>query len=404
MSRLVGRAWQGRQLTGVDRVAAAYASHSFQQGHADTPRATRATRALLRWRGLRRVLTPRASRQLHQLLQPAEHHGTAALRRALVHLLSWPGHFEPDTCLRGSTVIYPTHTGLEHPGLAPWVRRTQQQALFFLHDLIPLTHPEYCRAGTPAAHALRLAHMAQCGSGIIVNSMATQHELQAHAQDRGWSLPPVLVAPLAAGPWGASESSAGQDTPSPLAAPYFVVLGTIEARKNHLLLLQVWRELVARYGDDAPHLIVIGQRGWECEQVLDMLDRCERIRTHVKEVSACPDAQVRAYLRHARALLFPSFAEGFGLPLVEALQLGTPVIASPLDVFKEVAGQVPDYVDPLDGVGWMQRIEAYTPAASTARAAQLQRMQTFVPPSWTAHFEAVQAFVQRLHGGAGVGL
>lgn len=64
---------------------------------------------------------------------------------------------------------------------------------------------------------------------------------------------------------------------------YFVVLGTIEPRKNHLLLLQVWRQLIEELGLAAPRLVIIGQRGWECEQVVDLLDRCEVLRGVVLE-------------------------------------------------------------------------------------------------------------------------
>lgn len=402
MSRLVGRACQGRQLTGVDRVAWAYGQHWFE-GHKGEPTVT--TRALLRWRGVRRVLTPRASLALHQLLSRSNRHGTAALRRGLMTLLSWPGYYEPERVLQGRAVLYPTHTGIEHTGFAQWVQRTGQRAFFFLHDLIPLTHPEYCRAGTPAVHAKRLQHMVHCGGGIMVNSAATQQALAAHAQAQQWRLPPVQVVPLAPGPWR-EEPQVADSTPAaaPVQGPYFVVLGTLEARKNHVMLLQVWRELVARHGAQAPTLVVIGARGWECEQAVDLLDRCAALKDHVQEWGPCSDRVVRHALRHARALLFASFAEGYGLPLVEALQAGTPVIASPLPVFAEVAGQVPTYVDPLDGVSWLRAIEAYTPAASAERAAQLQRLQSFVVPQWSAHFEAVETFISTsggsLHGHA----
>src|SRR5580698_988440 len=99
-----------------------------------------------------------------------------------------------------------------------------------------------------------------------------------------------------------------------ISEPYFVILGTIEPRKNHWLLLQVWRRLVERLGDRTPRLVVIGQRGWECENAVDMLERCEELRGVVTELPACPDVELTSYLRHARALLFPSFAEGYGMP------------------------------------------------------------------------------------------
>jgi glycosyltransferase involved in cell wall biosynthesis len=238
--------------------------------------------------------------------------------------------------------------------------------------------PRACRRCSPARQ------------GVLANSQATADGLRAFAQQHGLALPPLQAAPLAP---AALPAPVG---PAPHAHPYFVVLGTIEPRKNHWLLLHLWRELVAELGPAAPHLVVIGQRGWECENVVDLLERCEPLRAHVHELPDCSDATLAAYLAHARALLFPSFAEGYGLPLVEALMLGTPAIASPLPAFREAAGEIPEYLEPLDGAGWARAIRDYACPDSPRRAAQLQRMEGFATPTWDSHFAQVQALLERL--------
>jgi glycosyltransferase involved in cell wall biosynthesis len=198
------------------------------------------------------------------------------------------------------------------------------------------------------------------------------------------------VAPLAPGlaPRG--------DLPRPLDAPYFLVIATIEPRKNLALLLQGWRRLAQHLGASAPRLVIVGQRGWECENVVDLLERSEALRGLVIELPRCRDDELVGWLAHARALLFPSFVEGFGLPLVEALHFGTPVIASDLPVFREVAGDVPDYLDPLDGAAWLDRIARYAAPGSTERQAQLQRMDGYSAPTWRGHFAAVDELIEDL--------
>jgi glycosyltransferase involved in cell wall biosynthesis len=259
--------------------------------------------------------------------------------------------------------------------------------VYFLHDLIPLTHPEYCRAGEVDKHRKRLHTMLTTGHGVIANSHSTLQDLIAHARSQNLFVPPYLVAHLGIPAWPAPLSK------PPTEQPYFVVLSTIEARKNHLLLLHVWRSLVEKMGAATPKLVIIGQRGWECEQVVDLLERCEALHNVVTEVPRCEDAQLATWLKHAQALLFPSFAEGFGLPLVEALAQGVPVIASQLPAFKEVAGDIPDYLDPLDGVGWLAAVQAYTDTDHPARQAQLARLQGFRPPSWEDHFTQVEMWL-----------
>jgi glycosyltransferase involved in cell wall biosynthesis len=149
-------------------------------------------------------------------------------------------------------------------------------------------------------------------------------------------------------------------------------------------------------GELTPRLVVIGQRGWECENVLDLLERSEPVRQSVIELGRCSDQELATWLGHARALLFPSFAEGYGLPLMEALAAGVPVIASDLPVFREIAGAVPEYLDPLDGLGWRNMVQEYASPGSTRRSAQCLRLAGFRSPTWAQHFERVGMLVEEL--------
>ena len=238
-----------------------------------------------------------------------------------------------------------------------------------IHDLIPITHPEYCRAGEAERHAGRVRNMLASAVGIIGNSRATLDSLAAFAGQDGIALPATIAAPL-----GTDLGGKRADRRAAPERPTFVMLGTIEARKNHLMLLQIWARLVRAHGADAPRLLIIGQRGWECEQVFDLLDRSEVLRGAVVEVRGCSDAELDAHLPGARALLFPTLVEGYGLPLIEALASGTPVIASDLPVFHEIGQEIPDFIDPLDGPAWQAAILDYASDSSAAREAQLDRL------------------------------
>jgi glycosyltransferase involved in cell wall biosynthesis len=100
-------------------------------------------------------------------------------------------------------------------------------------------------------------------------------------------------------------------------------------------------------------------------------------------------------LRNARALLMPSFAEGYGMPVAEALSMGTPVICSDLLALREAGGAVPDFLDPLDGPAWRVHIEDYHYIGSRY-AAQMQRMTQWRPPSWDAHIDIVCSAIDAL--------
>lgn len=265
------------------------------------------------------------------------------------------------------------------------LRREGAAFVCLLHDLIPIDYPEYARPGGAATHRRRVATVARLADGAIANSAATRASFLAHA-DRAI---PVEVAHLGLDPHPPCE-------PARAERPYFVCLGTIEPRKNHLLLLNLWRGLSERHGASAiPKLMVIGRRGWENEQVVDMLERCPALIGCVEECAELSDARLRALLAGATGLLLPSFAEGYGMPVPEALAMGVPVICSDLPALREAGGDVPCYLDPLDGPGWTRAILrlAHDPAA---RAEQRARLAGWRRPSWDAHLDVVLALADRV--------
>lgn len=377
VTRLIWRRWVGRLPTGIDRVCLAYLEQYRGQ-----------SQAVIQRRGFRRILSEAASDRLFEALAAPG----PSLRTDLVRIIgddlvrtfqAPPG--------RGRLYLNVGHTALHDQRYLAWTRTAGVRPVYMVHDLIPITHPEYCRAGEAQRHAQRVRNMLASAVGIIGNSQATLDSLEAFATNESMGTPSKIAALLGT-----------QMRREPLAAvgiserPTFVVLGTIEGRKNHLMLLQIWARLVRDYGMNAPRLLVIGQRGWECEQVFDLLDRSEALRGAVVEVGHCSDTELNGHLATARALLFPSLAEGYGLPLVEALSAGTPVIASDLPVFREIGQGVPDLLDPLDGPAWEKAILTYTGNDSAAREAQIVRLGGYRAPTWDEHFERVDAWVATL--------
>src|SRR3546814_18764202 len=105
-----------------------------------------------------------------------------------------------------------------------------------------------------------------------------------------------------------------------------------------------------------------------------MLERAEIQRGQVIEAGSVPDNEMNALVAGARAMLMPSFEEGYGMPVIETLSAGVPVICSDIVAHREGGGDAPDYLDPLDGLGWLRAIEAYSRADSPERAAHLARI------------------------------
>ena len=371
VTRLIWRRWKGRHPTGIDRVCLAYVRHFG-------PRA----QAVVQHDRFRRILDRSASQRLFALLDAPPSQFRRKLPGAILRHLGGLNR-------SGDHRLYLNvgHTGLDLPGLRAWLSRSTVRPVYLVHDLIPITHPALCRPEEANRHRERMRTVLTTAAGVIGNSQATLDDLAGFARREGLPNPPSLAAWLGSDPLPRPEPRPSTDRPT------FVILGTIEARKNHQLLLGIWRKLVAQLGCKAPRLLVIGQRGWEAEHVFDVLDRDDRLRGHVVELNACSDEQLAQHLGSARALLFPSLAEGYGLPLVEALGMGVPVIASDLPVFREIGGDIPIYLNPLDAAAWEAAISDYARPESPARAKQIERMTAFKSFGWDAHFDAVERWL-----------
>jgi glycosyltransferase involved in cell wall biosynthesis len=269
--------------------------------------------------------------------------------------------------------------------------RPDIKAVFFIHDLLPLELPEYFRAAEYERHRRRLVNLARFGAAAIVTTEPVARSLRAHLATLGRKDMPILVAPVPVAPiFHAAPSREGtQDLP-----PYFVMCGTIEPRKNHLMLLHAWRELVSRDGAFAPKLVIVGTRGWKFEPVVDLLERSPRLARHVVEVSGLSTPAMKHLLDGARALLMPSFAEGYGLPVREALAAGIPVVASDIPAFHSIGSDLLTLVSPIDGEAWLDRVRAIA-GSEPLRGAHAAK-GTSERTERDAYFETIDGFVSAL--------
>lgn len=294
--------------------------------------------------------TPRPSRRLALRLS-----GSALLKAILPSRRN--AIIGPDT-----TYVVSSHSGLgKIPG---GLRRLDPNRLMrrtvYLHDIIPLEMPEYQRPQNRDSFADYLGELTDAPLTIATNSRDTEQRVRRLADRSGWSVRDYLVLMPTLEALPSPPLPARPEVLAYLAdpRPFFMIIGTIEPRKNHLLLLNLWRQFAfdGRAGNAMPRLCIVGKRGWENENILDMLDRCEVIRDSVQEFGDLGDLEVQLLMQRARALLFPSFIEGLGIPLLEAAALDVPCIVSDIPVFREIAPAGTAFLDPLDGPGWRRAI------------------------------------------------
>ena len=245
-----------------------------------------------------------------------------------------------------------------------------------IHDVIPLEYPQYQRPGTVEPFRKKVQLAGQYADRIIYNSADTRTRTEAILQ--GWGhVPEAIVAHLGTMPPVPDASQLPEGLPP--KGPYFVTVGTIEPRKNHAFLLDIWDAL----GADAPPLLICGNRGWNNDAVFARLDKLPA-NSPIQEVSGLNDAALAALVQGATGSLFPSFAEGFGLPPAEALMLETRVLCNDLRVLHEFLGEKPVYADVNDRYQWITTIKSWVQNPQIAQASL-----KFSAPTWDDHFKTV---------------
>lgn len=228
--------------------------------------------------------------------------------------------------------------------LLPHLKKQGVRIVVHIYDIISITHPQYClERGVYNFMDYIGAHL-QYADAMIVNARATADELKQLADQLGIQLPPCYVVPLGAD-FRQREQVTAEEVPERVqtaaeASPYILMVGTIEPRKNHKLLLEAYEKGLKQAGY---HIILAGYMGWNMEEFAQKLYAHPDYNRGIYHFDGLEDTAIDYLYQHARFLAFCSYTEGFGLPILESIQRGTPVIAADIPVSREVAGEYCDW-------------------------------------------------------------
>lgn len=280
--------------------------------------------------------------------------------------------------------LHSSHTQLDEPKLFAWTEAPGIHPAFFIHDLIPIDYPEFCGDTSDVKHKIRMRTVATRAHAILTNSDYTRERIEHYFTTQGLAIAPIGMTHL--GNTIQEYNQSELDLPR-AKVPYFVCLGTIEGRKNIAHLLNVWRDILSVHGpENTPRLVIVGRRGWRCQDVLATLDRSVQLAGAVLEVSGLKDVELASLLHGAAALIAPSLVEGYGLPPVEAVRRGIPVIASDIPAHREVLGESALFVGPSDGLALRDAVMAIVHDPEFRRQ-RIEATLALPPISWTAFVE-----------------
>lgn len=282
----------------------------------------------------------------------------------------------------GDTLFMIDSSWEQYPDFVPvfdTVRQFGGRVVTVIYDLIPLRMPHFCDAGLVMVFrrwfglAVKHSDMLLCISRAVrddVNDYIAVHRLEYDNRLRVdyWHLGADILPLTADGTVRPAVASLVEDRSSPL----FLMVGTIEPRKGHAVVLDAFETLWAS-GSNV-RLCLAGKEGWQVESLMARIRKHAELGKRLYFVERFSDAEINLCYANAHALIAASVAEGYGLPIVEAAQHQVPVLASDIPVFREVAGDGARYFPVGDSDALAELVRAFASLAPAERRAMAAKV------------------------------
>ena len=218
----------------------------------------------------------------------------------------------------------------------PFFKYIEATLITYVHDLIPLTHKSFSTKTASKKLKNYTSNALKFSSINFFNSLATQDEFYRYYKIKFHGAKSFVHYPVIKSNYSGSVRKSIKELSE---GTYFLSVGTIEARKNHMMLLKIFQSFTQKNSSYLPPLIIVGKRGWKNDSTLDYLDEIKKKTDQIIEINDANDQEVKLLEKGALALLFPTFVEGFNLPLCDSLNSSIPKLVSDIRVHKEICNE-----------------------------------------------------------------
>ena len=252
---------------------------------------------------------------------------------------------------------------------------------FLLHDLIPIQNESFVEPWHVSKFRDWIGEAIPTADTIFTTTRNSRRDLLTSAGDAKDMLPPIEILQPGAGL--SDRHLAGEPTTARFPERFVLFVSTIEIRKNHRLLLRVWRRLIERHGADAvPTLVFAGKIGWLVDDLMAELAASNYLDGKIRIMSGLSDADLHRAYRSCLFTVFPSLCEGWGLPVAESLIHGKLCVASNIAPCFETGGEFIDYFDPADDDDALAQIERLLTDPDRMAAMEARLRAEYRPRAW----------------------
>lgn len=246
---------------------------------------------------------------------------------------------------------------LDYPVMFHRIVEERQAAIIgFFHDVLPVDFPEFFVRGTKARMVDYFRALTSASSLLLCNSVCTRNDALKFIENQGLTAPPLVVVPLGCN-LPASGDLTCQETARLPKSTYILFVSTIERRKNHRMLYEVYAEMAGHADfERLPTICMVGMPGWRVNDLLDDIELNDRIAHKFLLLDNVSDAMLARLYHDALFCVYPSYYEGWGLPVSEALAFGKAVIASDAGALPEASAGCALHISPYDTRAWREAI------------------------------------------------
>jgi len=252
-----------------------------------------------------------------------------------------------------------------------------------LADMIPWRFPHHFHDRAAVESFLKFAAvLARHATMVTCISRATQSDFLQFAESLGEPCDNTEVMFLGSDPPGKAVKPV--NLPDDLNSRSFVLsVSTIQVRKNHQLLYQLWRRFAEEGRDNFPRLVLVGTQGWLTRDLRLQLESDPLVRNSIIVLNNVGDLGLNWLYQNCLFTLYPSLYEGWGLPIIESLQHGKPCIASNTSSMPEAGQNLATHLDPLDFSSWRKLILDWTTNLGALAAVTEKIRHEFKPRRWS---------------------
>jgi glycosyltransferase involved in cell wall biosynthesis len=270
------------------------------------------------------------------------------------------------------------------------------------YDLIPVKYPQYCVGDVAKFFGEYFLTLSSIADHIACISRSSQSDLIHFLDSAGMPfIPNTSVFTLGDTIQEVSQAKNNPERPSflPFTTPYILFVSTIERRKNHILVYQAIRSIYEEHFlelEDIPNVVFVGMKGWGVEELLSDLSLDPDIGSKFYIYDHVSDSDLSSLYANCLFTVYPSYYEGWGLPVAESLCYGKPVICSNKSSLPEVAGDLAIYVDPYSAKELAEKITSLVKDSCSLEALEKRIKSSYKPRSWLDSGKQISAIVSAL--------